>query len=185
MSQLSSNQDDCSRVQSVNVQEIIMQIQTELAEGNYLKAPLSFEDVEVPEQEVYSRFDRGAWEECMHMLNCKKEVPTYWQLRSNRKIIGSFLVFMRKVIRKVLKFYIGPIVYEQNQYNAYVARSFQLMVAYFEECEERLKTSHKLEEENRALRFQLDKIKEEQQSLATKIQQLQGNRPVHVREGSE
>ena len=45
----------------------------------------------------------------------------YWELKSNRKIFGSFAIFYKKVFRKIINltmgWYIRKILYQQTQYN--------------------------------------------------------------------
>ena len=45
------------------------------------------------------------------------EVHTNWEIRSHRRWIGKLIIFGKKVIRKFLKWYIEPIVEQQNKIN--------------------------------------------------------------------
>lgn len=55
------------------------------------------------------------------------EITSYWVLRSNRKVIGKFITFGKKVVRKLLKWYIEPIVEQQNKFNGSVTASINAL----------------------------------------------------------
>ena len=48
------------------------------------------------------------------------EVKYYRPLHSNRRIIARPLIFVRRIIRRLLRFLIEPLVQEQNEINAYI-----------------------------------------------------------------
>lgn len=55
------------------------------------------------------------------------EITPYWVLRSSRKVIGKFITFGKKVVRKLLKWYIEPIVEQQNRFNGSVTASINAL----------------------------------------------------------
>lgn len=54
-------------------------------------------------------------------------VSAYRPLYSCRPIIGSMIVFVKKVIRKLVKFYVEPITFDQSDRNAHMARALELL----------------------------------------------------------
>ena len=50
-------------------------------------------------------------------INEYKTVSSYWVLKSNRKIIGKYITFSKKVLRKISKWYVNGIIDQQNSYN--------------------------------------------------------------------
>ena len=42
---------------------------------------------------------------------------------SHRKILGKSIVFIKRVIRKILKWYIEPICFQQSDYNSYIVKA--------------------------------------------------------------
>ncbi|MGG4344458.1 FkbM family methyltransferase [Paenibacillus lautus] len=69
-------------------------------------------------------------ETCFHDLdrNIKVMLRTrenfaYRPLYSHRKVTGSFIIFFKKVIRKILKWYIEPIAFQQTDFNNAVTPS--------------------------------------------------------------
>ena len=54
-------------------------------------------------------------------------ISAYRPLYSCRPIIGSVIVFVKKVIRKLVKFYVEPITFDQSDRNAHMARALELL----------------------------------------------------------
>ena len=50
--------------------------------------------------------------------NSKFAIRAHLPITSHRKVIGKMLIFWKKVVRKCLKWYIEPIVEQQNEFNA-------------------------------------------------------------------
>lgn len=50
-----------------------------------------------------------------------------WVLRSHRKFIGKFIIFGKKVVRKLLRWYIEPIVEQQNRFNGSITASINAL----------------------------------------------------------
>lgn len=55
--------------------------------------------------------------------NTKWNVITHNNITSHRKILGRFIVFIKRVIRKSLKWYINPIMDQQREFNASITRT--------------------------------------------------------------
>ncbi len=49
------------------------------------------------------------------LTNCRIEY--YFEMRSNRRMIGGAITLYRRVVRRLLKFLISPIVEQQNKVN--------------------------------------------------------------------
>lgn len=50
-----------------------------------------------------------------------------WVFRSNRKIIGKFIIFGKRAVRKLLRWYIEPIVEQQNKFNGSITASINAL----------------------------------------------------------
>jgi len=57
------------------------------------------------------------------MNNSLFNVNYYRNIYSQRKIIGHIIIFVKRVIRKLIKFLIEPIVLDQNAFNSSVTAS--------------------------------------------------------------
>ena len=71
--------------------------------------------------------DQEKLDEELRTANGLFQIHYYRPIYSCRKFIGGFLVFGKKVVRKLLKFLIEPVVEEQNQFNAATVRSLNVM----------------------------------------------------------
>ncbi len=99
---------------TVNIEEIMQGIRQEIKDKGLTSDMLSFEDV------PYRKPDAAGTEEVQESLiylNAHYNVQPYKPLGGN-----ALVVFIKKVLRKLMKFYIEPIVNDQNQFNANVVR---------------------------------------------------------------
>lgn len=53
-------------------------------------------------------------------LNNTRDNPAYRPLYSNKKVIGPVIVFFKKVVRKLMKWYIEPPCFQQTEFNGAV-----------------------------------------------------------------
>lgn len=105
---------------TVNIEEIMQGIRQEIKEKNLTSDMLSFEDVPYrkPGDAVNGcALDSEEIKNAMIYLNGHYNIQPYKPLGGN-----ALFVFVKKIIRKLTKFYVEPIVFDQNDYNANVAR---------------------------------------------------------------
>jgi len=134
---------------TINVDKIMEEIRAEIKEKGYKESDLQFkgkngaysETVELDE----IKFDEDRFRKKVLLLNVRKNVsPNKTLYASNKK--QKFSVFVKKVLRKSLKFYIEPIVSEQNEYNETNAELMMQVYALAKENEELRKRVEALEE---------------------------------------
>ncbi|GGF92308.1 FkbM family methyltransferase [Paenibacillus abyssi] len=110
------------------------------------------------------------------MLESKENHPNNKALGSHRKIAGPFVTFIKRIIRKVLKWYIDPIVFQQiefiNAVTPAVGKSAELfsdLINKTDDLYNQLQQSLQMQQqyENR-----LTKMKQQQQSLSGEIDAL-------------
>jgi len=75
-------------------------------------------------------FNLGEVREPLDVCNQTWNNPYYRELRSNRRFVGKFLIFIRRVIRRVLFFLLVPISDQQNTFNASVSMSLNAFYNY-------------------------------------------------------
>ena len=99
---------------SFNVDDIMADIRKKIKEENLSAAVLSFDDIPLNGPEVLLK---GGYD--THALQCSTEyVSCKNQLNYNTPIQGNPLkCFIKKVIRKLVQFYVVPIVEQQNSLN--------------------------------------------------------------------
>lgn len=99
---------------NINIEEIMSQIKREIKEKNLTADMLSFEDV--PYEKPTDMSSGSSLEDCDSALTY---MNTHYCIQPYKELQGNPLkVFFKKVIRKLTKFYVEPVVFEQNDFNA-------------------------------------------------------------------
>ena len=86
-----------------------------LLSRNDTGCPSSDSPTQMSQDEI---IDTVYFENQVSSVNATWNVPYYRPLASHRKIMGRFIVFFKKVVRKILKHLLLPIVEDQNRFNA-------------------------------------------------------------------
>lgn len=166
---------------TVNVEEIMREIRAEIKEKGLDSSMLSFEDVPMDGAHAVpaavsptgAGFDIAVLNDCAGYLEAHDQIDPYKPIAGN-----PVFVFVKKVIRKLLKFYMVPIISEQNAINRQVTNAVRQMSLYaggndrdintaelmarLEELELRQEANKK---EIEALRKQVAVLSEENKSL--------------------
>ena len=107
---------------TVNIEQIMQEIRQEIRDKGLTSDMLSFEDVPYNKPgtavEGYG-LDAPEAKEALVYLNGHYNVQPYKPLGGN-----ALFVFVKKVIRKLTKFYVEPVVFDQNDFNANTVRMF-------------------------------------------------------------
>lgn len=99
---------------NINIEEIMSQIKREIKEKNLTADMLSFEDV--PYEKPTDMSSGSSLEDCDSALTY---MNTHYYIQPYKELQGNPLkVFFKKVIRKLTKFYVEPVVFDQNDFNA-------------------------------------------------------------------
>lgn len=103
----------------INIEEIMQEIRQEIADKHLTPDMLSFEDVPFAKADAMSGsgLDSEEARNAMTFLNSHYNVQAYKPLAGN-----PVAVFVKKVIRKLTKFYVEPVVNDQNDFNANTVR---------------------------------------------------------------
>jgi len=91
----------------VNVEEIMAEIRKEIEDKGYKSENISFSDIP---------FCAGRFEDNIGYLHDNFSVAAYRPLESGGKL-GALNTIRKKILRKLIKFYIEPIVEDQNENN--------------------------------------------------------------------
>ncbi|MBM4412159.1 MAG: hypothetical protein FJ040_01740 [Chloroflexi bacterium] len=73
-----------------------------------------------------------ALHEALHELELTRVISAHWPIEGNG-IIGRVVALLQKVTRRLLRWYINPIVEQQNSYNDAVLRALRLLVDSYQE----------------------------------------------------
>ena len=153
-------------MQNINTEEIMKQIRAEIKEKGLDSSMLSFE--EIPFQQEVSHaaqnFQLASLQQSADYLNIRNQIEPYKPLE------GNFLVvFIKKVIRKLVKFYLLPIITEQNALNLHTANAVSQMNLYIQEQQKKmtdLETKQEVQRQTiQALQTQIKALQKENQEL--------------------
>lgn len=137
--------------EKIDIEEIMNDIRKEIKDKGYDSSMLSFDDVALNSDLIDKTLDM---EESLRYAKLNFEVEAYRQLPGN-----AVSVFIKKVFRKFMKFYIEPIVRDQNQLNFRYSIMFSELEKKYNTLQEKLEeTAEKtaaLEKENEELKLKL------------------------------
>lgn len=118
-------------MESINIEKIMEEIRQEIKEKGYTNDLLSFQDI------VDEQTENRTMEEYYDILNNIWNVKAY-RLLSSEGCFGKLKTFIKKVIRKSIKFYIEPIVNDQNEFNANNVRLLNMIHSYMELTDQKI-----------------------------------------------
>lgn len=111
--------------ENVNVKEIMKQIKANINKREYTNDLTNTLNEINNEQKI----NISLLEEYQLALNRTWNNSAVNPITSNRKIIGGLIVVVKKVIRKILGWYINPIVERQTEFNANVVRTYNELIS--------------------------------------------------------
>lgn len=166
-------------MQTVNTEEIMKQIRTEIKEKGLDSSVLSFEEIPfTPEiSRADSNFQPASLQQSAEYLNIRNQIEAYKPLEGN-----FLIVFIKKILRKLIKFYIMPIMTEQNALNLHTANAVQQVNNYIQGRAEADKIDvaslvsriDALEAKQAANRQELSALRSQIKALQAENQELKG-----------
>ncbi len=156
----------------INIEEIMAQIKREIEEKGLTPDMLSFEDVPY-KKPVQVSAETGtslsAADEALAYVNAHHYIQPYKPLAGN-----PIKVFIKKVIRKLTKFYVEPVVFEQNSFNAAAVNVLNVMKSSAESRQddnssELLSRLETLELAQKELRSRIDSLERENAALREEL----------------
>lgn len=162
-----------------------MEIAEILSSQGHSLATEDSQDSEQAAQGVYSASfvaEKKTFEQNLREANALCQIHYYRPIYSCRKWIGDWIIFGKKVARKLLRFLIEPMVEEQNKFNSATVRTlndirnhhvvFQTATDYL--CQETRKQAQVLEDLRNESTQELAKLKEEMNKALAFSQQQTG-----------
>lgn len=151
----------------INIEDVMNEIRAEIKEKGYTSDMLSFEDV-VKASPVSANTDSAI--EDLHgaisYINTSYAVPESIPVKGN-----AIVRFIKKVIRKLCRFYVKPIVMTQNEFNALCVRAFNDINMYINETSKMSVTE--LENKVNMLELKLKTVTAENDKLIKRIETLE------------
>lgn len=154
-------------MENINIEKIMEEIRQDITEKGYTNDMLSFNDVVLDTSDLcVQKFDKVKFNEELYALNHNWEVKAYRAIPGNGSFKSKISGFIKKVIRKCVKFYVEPINTDQNTFNAITVKMFNLVECYISETkknEELNTTVEKLVAEQEKLKKELEELKKKLQ----------------------
>lgn len=118
----------------IDSEKIISEVREELKD-KINEDVLSFETIPMPEEVSYmgaeiSDFDLGDLMESNDYINKFYQISVWHPTGSARPLIGPLIGFFQKVVRKLMRFFVQPIVEEQNVFNMNCVRGLNQVRNY-------------------------------------------------------
>lgn len=108
-----------------NIEEVMDDIRKEIKEKGLTSDMLSFSDVACVSAADESCFSKAGLDSCLTNLSDS------YVIHESRHLSGNpIVVFIKKVIRKLIRFYVKPIVEAQTEFNAYTVQTANMLSRY-------------------------------------------------------
>lgn len=139
---------------NINIEEIMADIKREIKEKGLTGDMLSFEDV------PYKKTPQagGSVKEALDFLNSNYNVQPYKELKGN-----PLKVVFKKIIRKLMKFYIEPTVNDQNNVNSSIVTVLNGLAD--NSPEKALNKAETIELAQKELLMRIEKLEKENEEL--------------------
>lgn len=143
--------------EKINIEDIMSEIKQKIKDQGLTADMLSFEDV------PYKKTAQGgSLPEALDYITSHYYIQPYKELKGN-----PVKVFIKKTIRKMVKFYVEPVVFEQNDFNANAVTVMKSLAdSRSSDLSGRVET---LELANKELLIRLDKLERENNELRSRL----------------
>lgn len=103
--------------ENIDIEEIVRDIKKKIMDEDMVcDLPDFLEIIEKHDKEKYHNILAES-----EYLKSNSQLTQYSQLTSSKKSVKSIVFFVKRFIRKVIKFYVEPIASEQSEYNGHLA----------------------------------------------------------------
>ena len=112
---------------AINIEDIMSEIRSDIQQKGLNSSMLSFADVpcDANPENLTESYDPDT------LRSNVQYVSTQYQVQPYRTLTGNpILVFFKKVLRRLMRFYVEPIAQEQTYFNANTAQALQEMEMY-------------------------------------------------------
>ena len=104
--------------EQINIEDIMQEIRAEIRAKGYEDNEIPFSDIACLVGGTEVPFDLKDYLDDISMMDESRTVLAYRDISSTRKGVGKLITFVKKVIRKMVCFYVEPLVDDQNRFNA-------------------------------------------------------------------
>ena len=123
----------------INIEDIMKEIRSDIKAKGYTNDLLSFDEAIIDSSDMNANnFDPEKFKEYLDTANHE------WQISSYRILMGNkIIVFFKKCLRKLMYFFVDPIVDSQNGFNATEVRLFNQLDCYIKEQQKEIESLKK------------------------------------------
>lgn len=114
--------------EQIDIEVIMNEIRTEIRKNNKLNMDKEFRDISCLDGGLDLPFDLTEFVAEVNNMDGAREVNSYRDISSKKKVVGAFVTFFRKVVRRLTCFYIEPIVDDQNKFNETTTKAVGLTI---------------------------------------------------------
>lgn len=143
----------------LNVEKIMEEIRSEIKAKGYTNDMLSFRDI-TPDEEGVSveKFEKVRFNEELYNVNMRWNINANCEIERKTGLKGKCVTLFKMFIRKCIRFYLSIIVMDQVAFNATTVRLFNLLNLYMEENSKLLEEVNRLKEEQRVLTSRINEL---------------------------
>ncbi len=146
-------------MENINIEEIMSEIRAEIRAKGYKDDEIAFNDIVL--SQVATPYNMQAFKEELEKMAEDCCVLSYRDVASDRPGIGGIVTFFKKVARRLVAFYIEPIVDDQNKFNEETLNLMLQTLNKFAENEEKMSELEKeLYDCKKRIRFLEEHLKE-------------------------
>ena len=124
--------------EQINIEDIMQEIRAEIRAKGYEDNEIPFSDIACLVGGTEVPFDLKDYLE-----DESRTVLAYRDISSTRKGVGKLITFVKKVIRKMVCFYVEPLVDDQNRFNELTTRVVAQTVRRYNDDDARIEELEK------------------------------------------
>lgn len=157
-----------------DIQKILNDISADISEYDNDPSLVSFQDFWADKYSANDTDFRSiSFLSDVSMLQAHNQVTYYKELSSYRKGISSIVLFVKKVIRKLVAFLFLPVIAEQNEINLSFMRIAQHLRKYINSRSLADETEQSLRDEIQQQREQIESLNRQIELLSKKIDTME------------
>ena len=147
--------------EQINIEDIMQEIRAEIRAKGYADNEIPFSDIACLVGGTEVPFELKDYLDDISMMDESRTVLAYRDISSTRKGVGKLITFIKKVIRKMVCFYVEPLVDDQNRFNELTTKVVAQTVRRYNDDDARIeeleKKIYKCERRIRELEEELKK----------------------------
>lgn len=143
-------------MENINIEQIMEEIRADIRARGLQDDEIKFNDIIL--SQVAVPYNMQSFKEELEKMAEDKQVLSYRDVASDRPGIGKLVTFIKKLNRRLVAFYIEPIVDDQNKVNEEAMNMFLQTFNKFAEQEEKISN---FEKEIYALKKRCNALEEE------------------------